>query len=149
LENGYNNKDEAPGDYKGDGSPQQTLYRLGWKHADVEEDECELQERDLGEVQGRHDVEELQHLGNLLGAQRPDVLAKTMLDCAVYCYDGTWCCSKECGQHSPVVQADFKLGVDNLECKADDHESSRYANHDVGYDNIFLPAVARLNPAIG
>ena len=65
LEDGEHDERKAPERDKDNGAPQKSLHGSAGKDADVEEDQCKLQQRELREVQRSHDVEELEHLRDL------------------------------------------------------------------------------------
>ena len=88
---------EAPEYYEDDSSPEKSLHRGAGKDADIEEDEGELEQHDLRKVQASHDVEVLEHLGDFLGAQCPQILAETMFDGPVYSDNRTWSRGHQCG----------------------------------------------------
>jgi hypothetical protein len=56
--------------------------------------------------------------------------------------------SHETTQYGPIVETNFDLRVNNLEDEADEYKAGGYADHDVGQDNISLPAVADRRSAI-
>jgi hypothetical protein len=65
LEDGHNDKGEAPSYHESDSSPEQALDRSRGKDANVEKDKSKLQESELSEVQRGHNIEEAKHFRDL------------------------------------------------------------------------------------
>lgn len=149
LEDGYNNICETPCDHKDYSAPQETLSRLVRENADIEEQQRQLQQCQLRKVVDGHDVEELEHRGDLFRLQSPDVLAKTMLDSAVHGDNCTGNGRYQGREHGPVIIADVLHSEAEFVGKPSYDECSSDGYHHVGKSDIALSTVANRRATIG
>jgi hypothetical protein len=149
LENGHNDKGQAPCDGESDRSPEYTLYIDSGEYSNVKEEQRQFQKRELPKVHQGHDVEVSQHLGDLLGLQGPDIAAQTVLDSSKNGHDCAGDCSQQGPEDQPVIEADFHFRVHDLEGEADDDKGSGSGNHGVGQDDISTSSVTDGSTAVG
>ena len=83
LEDGQEEKHHAEQDAEDDGSPKQATHALAREDAQVEEQQAQLDQHDLGEVENRHEIEIKEEVGYFLRRERPDVASYAVGRCAV------------------------------------------------------------------
>lgn len=149
LEDSNDDKGNTPECHKHHSTPQQSLYIFAWEHTDVEEDERQLQQCNLGEVERRHDVKPLQHLSDLLRRQNPDILTKTISHSAIHRNNGTRNCRDERDEYTPVIITKIHPRHCGLECEADNDESCGDDDHSIGQDHVVSAMVSNWSAAVG
>lgn len=148
LEDGDGDEDGAEDDVEDDGGPEDGAGRVRGEDAQVEEEQRQLQQRDLQKVQDGHDVEELAEARDALKVDGPNVLAEPVGRQPVHVDDGAGDARDDGGEDEPVVEADLELGV-NLVHEPLQDEDARYDAKGVREDNVLGGLVSYRRVAVG
>lgn len=147
LEDGDDDEDGGEDGVEDDGSPEQLAHHLGREDAQVEEEQRELQQRDLRKVQDRHDVEVHSKLCDLVEWYGPDVASQPVGHGAVHVDGLTRRRADARDQDEPVIESKGNLQVD-LEDEALDYQEAGDDCECVAEHNVFARLVSNGGAAV-
>lgn len=134
LEGREDDEKDAKADVEYHSAPEHSANRSLGKDLQVEEQHRHLEQRDLQEVQDRHDIEEHSEVGDLCRSEGPDVSSQSIRNHQRGVDDGAWYAGHQRDENEPVIHTRCHPCHAYPEAESQEHSSRADASQSHGQD---------------